>query len=868
MERDLNLDFPLLMFAAPVASPRQDLHGGAGSLTYPTHNRQRGRLAPQFRQLREQFHAALQEAPLGIDPDLVLVIEVAGSVSEFVRAAQRIPGMEWIGEWSDDELLPDADFHDERIGRDADTITRSFFLMFSNRAALNSMLGLWRAYSRSPEERLPHGLGRWKSVFRQLHTIRTWDERDRVPPTLLDDWGARLDAGVRVVPFEIELWFHQEINKRDAAEQSVRELIEAARGTVRATTLLPEIRYHAIVGDMPLEQLPVLFDNNIRLFRAQEIQYIRPVGQAFEPTRGAEPVELGDDIDRPTPDPNRLPVIAVLDGMPAEAHSLLADRIVVDDPDDWAGGIQVSDRSHGTAMASLVCLGDLSSREAPLTRRIYIRPILRPANPPWVDERREAVPDDVSFVDIVHRAVRRLFAEAPPGVGRIAVINLSVADASRMFDRILSPCARLLDWLSWQYKVLFIVSAGNHTAPLSIDIPRDSLAQQTMDNVERGLILALEMNGIDRRLLSPAESINALTIAATYRDFSVPPNVPHRQLASNRGLPSLYNAHGFGYKRAVKPDVLFPGGRFFIGEVLGNQNAQAKIEMFTGFSTAPGQRVAVPPRTPIAASTNFSRGTSNACAMATRSAAMTFELLNAPGAIRNGDPIPDEYIAVVIKALLVHGAAWGGYRETYEATLANRYPNRGSGDYLARYFGFGEVDVNRALRCDQNKITVFGFGSLAEDQAHIYSFPLPPALSAQRVLRKLTVTLAWLTPINAAHYDYRRAHLWFSFPEANANQATIARATRSEVHHRVTTRGTVQHEIFTGEDALVFAEGREVRIWVNCRSDAGKLDDSVPYCIAVSLETPNEANIPIYQQVAARVRPRARVRPQGPRARV
>ena len=66
----------------------------------------------------------------------------------------------------------------------------------------------------------------------------------------------------------------------------------------------------------------------------------------------------------PEPGPVRgAPIVALLDGMPVQAHTLLADRLIIDDPDDLESRALVSQRVHGTAMASLILHGDRKSRK-------------------------------------------------------------------------------------------------------------------------------------------------------------------------------------------------------------------------------------------------------------------------------------------------------------------------------------------------------------------------------------------------------------------------------------------------------------------------------------------------------------------------
>jgi hypothetical protein len=48
--------------------------------------------------------------------------------------------------------------------------------------------------------------------------------------------------------------------------------------------------------------------------------------------------------------------------------------------------------------------------------------------------------------------------------------------------------------------------------------------------------------------------------------------------------------------------------------------------------------------------------------------------------------------------------------------------------------------------------------------------------------------------------------------------------------------GTVQHELIEGRAALAFAAGDSLRINVNCRVDAGRLDAPVRYGLVATLE--------------------------------
>jgi len=144
---------------------------------------------------------------------------------------------------------------------------------------------------------------------------------------------------------------------------------------------------------------------------------------------------------------------------------------------------------------------------------------------------------------------------------------------------------------------------------------------------------------------------------------------------------------------------------------------------------------------------------------------------------------------------------------------------------------------------------MLGCGELANDEAHVYRIPLPPSLSGVRGLRRIVVTLAWLTPIHPRHRNYRGAALWFDIE--NEKLAT----KREDTEWRSARNGTVQHEIFEGERASAFAEDETMVIRVNCRADASSLEGSIKYGLVLSIEVAEELRVPVYDEISVRIRP-------------
>lgn len=109
-------------------------------------------------------------------------------------------------------------------------------------------------------------------------------------------------------------------------------------------------------------------------------------------------------------------------------------------------------------------------------------------------------------------------------------------------------------------------------------------------------------------------------IASSLRETWVHPYV-------GAGLPGTINAQGMGYRRAIKPDVLAPGGRVVVQEYLGS-TTEVVLDIYN-HTLLPDQVVAVPGRTPGDRNATWcTRGTSNATALVCRAAALLYNVLD------------------------------------------------------------------------------------------------------------------------------------------------------------------------------------------------------------------------------------------------
>ena len=591
---------PLLIFPTPELADRIYLHNGPYSIHIPSTDRQRERLTPQFTQLQSTFDSRrveVQQTLTGIDPERVLVIETIGSIDNFANAVKRIPGLEWMSELENDEIPPDEDFYNTSDREKK--INGRLYLVMTNQQSLREMLSLWHRYTQDPLFRFEYGLGRFKSLFKCLKDIRYWDVEDRFNNTrVIDVWKKELEyEGTRPIRFETELWYRDSESKRQEVQRTVTSLVNEFGGHVLTQSIIPEIAYHSLLAELPANSIQEIIDHPYTsLTKFDGIMFFRPVGQMAvgKGLRQGERREI--NLDEITELPNVLeePIIAVLDGLPLARHVLLSDRLVIDDPDNWAIDYLATDCEHGTGTTSLIIYGDLSNGIHPISRKIYVRPVFKPD--PLSPVRDECIPEEEELaIDLIHRAVRRMVEgeEGEPAVApAVKIINLSIGDPNRQFYYTMSPFARLVDWLSARYNLLFIVSAGNQLEPIDTGISRHRFDTLSHNQKEALLIRNLFNDLHNRKILSPAESINALTVGSSHDDSSGSNPRDSRLNLYDQPFPSPYSSFGLGYRRSVKPDLIFPGGRLLYDATMEHQG-HLYLEAVSSFSP-PGVQVALP----------------------------------------------------------------------------------------------------------------------------------------------------------------------------------------------------------------------------------------------------------------------------------
>lgn len=731
-------DRPIILFPVPERADREAKNPFFSRAKKPDYARQFNRLQPTFAVLQsafEQKNVRIQDSPVGINPDFALVFEIIGSADNFYTAVKHCEGLEWMFDQECDSFDPDDDFYevDKITGEKSDEqLSGKLYCVMTNQQAMNQMLSLWQRHKNGETDVFQRGFAGVRDVFTNIKNIRRWNAQDRIAETFaLEYWRENLafDGDISI-PFEIEIFYRAEVEKRQTAVRTISYEVVQLGGNVNQECVIEGISYHAMLVELPRNGIERLVNNyeNIGLAQVDDVMFFRPTCQSIFPAEiETETLAVQGEFAVPT-DP---PVIAILDGMPVQNHTLLQNRVVVDDPDGYANGYESKYRIHGTAMTSLVVYGDLNRNEAPIKSTVYIRPILKPkeVSP---DRFEEFVPSDKLFVDVLHRAILRIAqgeGANPPVAPTVKVINLSVGDPVRQLATTMSPVARLLDYLSYKYNLLFIVSAGNHPEIMGkMTTAFSEIKAATYEQRNKFFFDVIKDHQRNMKVLSPAESINSLTVGAIYDDFCTTVESDRFIYAVEQGMPSPSSSFGKGYRSMITPDVFYYGGRKFVRGDLHDKVVWALS------NREPGCKVAAPFGTGISSGQAFSFGTSDAAAQLSHEAAKCYDTLSQIFIDETGTDIPDNAKAILLKAMLTHGATWENI--CGKLSVATEEPEK----QLSRWIGNGIPNIEKVQHCTRERITLIGMGSLKKDEGDLFKLPLPIDFSSQLVRRKLTVT--------------------------------------------------------------------------------------------------------------------------------
>lgn len=777
---------------------------------------------------RDQNGLELRSDPSALAPERLLVFEVRGEIQNFINAIGKVSGLEFI----DQEELESDEQDDNPI----------VYLLVPDALALSNVTSLWRRWNQG--ENLGTGFAPWRDVFATLRDIRSWGPQDRVQSEERDIIAAEIadmtdDQRIRL---EIELVFRSNDVNANEAEADLSHAIVAADGRIVSRCRISDIGYHAILAELPVPSIRSIVEMSPASIAALDpVMHIRPQSMATA-------IEVGDFEEAaslPTLVVDRSPILALLDGVPVAQHPLLSGGMIVEDQFDLEPLAQVADRHHGTAMASLIMHGDRNRSEPRLRRRIHLVPVLGPG---------DEFPDDRLIVDIIYQAVYAMREGDEPSAPDVLIVNLSLGNARKPFHGRMSAWARLIDRLSYRFGILFVVSAGNHKTPF--DVPNYENFSQ-FENEQgaqrsRGTLSAIGQLIAERRLLSPSETVNGVTVGAANIDAVTPAD---RMATRNVDpFPSITTSNpssalGPGFAKSVKPDILMPGAKEHMTFVASGTTLSIKP---SSAARAHGLKVAAPPRNGVGNFESFTSGTSASAALASRTCHQIHDALE----LAYGNTfrsLSHAQRATLLKALLVHTATWPqATSELIKQTLGpsdNRQHVRQK-DNVRRFLGYGLVDPEAAVACTEDRATFWASGMLSRDQTVTIQVPIPICTNGQARPHKLQATLAWFTPVLAGRQSYRAVRLKLVVPDEISSLRVDA--TKTQPDQNQGRRGTVFSRHWVGDQAPIIGNNHFVTLSVQREPDQGAvIDDPIPFGLAVTYTMPGVTQI--YEEVRARL---------------
>lgn len=838
-----NNKFPLLALwkgeSKEISNHRKSFQG---RLHYPSKKAQIQKFEPCLSKLKDAFDKqkiSLTGNNENIDPECVLVFEVATGIDDFKQAIKSSK-LEWMCEYDTDFNSDNSFYYSEPQNFPTPSkISGKLYMTIANKAAILQLLSLWEKYKLNRD--FPKGLAKFKNLFSRLKDIRKWNSHDRFESTGVKDYiRDQLSQHPSSIKIEVELWYRHSSLKRAQARKSIEDSLYQYEGTIVKECTYSEIGYHGLIVEYPAFKMQEMIDDRDNdLINNDNIMWIRSSGQVVRLDKSEVfQIQIEQEIDSFS---EAKPVIALFDGYPMANHKLLRKKLEIADPDQYGNQYLAKNMIHGTAMASLIIYGDLNHQIGQLNSPLYVRPILKPIIDPHTgDAKSESVPNDELIVDLLHRAVKEI--KDDPKYNSIRVINLSIGNKDRPFNFEISPEARMIDYLSEKYNLLFFVSAGNTNSYSKLNILTSKFVNLSIDEQSKLLQQNKWLNQKGGRILSPAESINAITVGALNDDNCQYSNPTYGYINLKKGYPALYSALGGGFNNSIKPDCVNIGGReAYIIRNWGS--SELNLSPALPNTKGPGVLTAAPENT---TNVRYSCGTSDATALSSRICANLLPILHRVPNLS----LPPEYESVALKTMYIHCCSWdklGNYikEEVIDSNANNkRYQ-------VSRWIGYGVPNPGFVNYCTDQRVTLIGYGEIFQNHEIEFSFPLPQSLIAKAIQKTLTITLGWMSKISVKNKSYQLAKLSFK-PKDDILKSLMPNNIRADVDYNSSRRGTVQHEIFRDSKASTYLSDDKFVVTVSCKKEKA-LTKPTKFVLMATIEIPASSNINIYQEVKSAI---------------
>jgi exonuclease VII small subunit len=382
------------------------------------------------------------------------------------------------------------------------------------------------------------------------------------------------------------------------------------------------------------------------------------------------------------------PKVCVIDSGIQERHPLLKAAIDSQNSTCWIPGESdqtadyVSNGGHGTRVAGAI----LYPRNIPRTGQQQAICWLQNAR---VLDANCQLQDKLFPPDLITEIVNLYY-----GKHHTRIFNHSITGSVPCRTRYMSAWAAMIDELTYQKDILFIVAAGNLPLDRSIKSTRLSIA----DHLKANRLYPDYLLENSCRIANPAQSFQALTVGSLASDYY---NQPPLTSIAQQDKPSAFSCSGLGIWETIKPEAVEYGG-----DVVTDNNHIPSL-------TTPE---AICPE--LVRSTLNSRVAVAADNIGTSFAAPKVSHIAACLAAE----FPDES-CLLYRALIIQSARLPEWTKQSDINLF----------HAIRQIGYGIPNLERAIRNTENRITLITQGDrkIKARQAQVYQVQLPAELRSQ-----------------------------------------------------------------------------------------------------------------------------------------
>ena len=694
---------------------------------------------------------------------------------------------------------------------------RQAMAAFSSDPEMADFLSRLERYGRGP---VGQQSAYYEDLFDSIELVRSLEPGDVIDP----DVQAELqEHRTELLRLDIQCWCPESMPDARRRFDETRRAINAAGGAVVDSSF----RYEAGLSIIRADVRPAA------VWKLAAIDRVRQISLLPRPLLTMSAVAMAglDRIPPVLPPAPQAPVIAVIDSGIREAHPLLAPAVeaALSASDHIPDG--ADENGHGTLVASLALYGSLEQK---LQSKAPLRPAGRLLSIRVLDSRGY-FPDATVWAEHLASAIR-----LAAGYGA-KVVNLSLGDRRQPY-RPPGPTAvaALVDDLAREFDLVIVVSAGNF--PYA-EYPRDP----DIASVYPTWLLDHEEAG----LLPPAMSALALTAGALVPDKTqgarpVQDSVDV-QLLGKPGRPSPVTRVGPGIEEMTKPELMAPGGTYAYDTGLC-QFRETPYGKVVGAAALPPDRLLT-----------ADAGTSFAAPLVSHAALRVlgrYPMLSANA----------------VRALLL--ATAGPVDPVLDGSTDGVQRN-----VQLKLSGYGRVSAERAEFSADYRAVLLAEDALRTDQVHFYSVPVPDSFFNSGS-KMVALGLAFDPKVRSTRLKYLASHMSvFVYRGVAVEMVRAKYAIHSEDDAPPTELDRFLCEIQPADQTRLRGAnqaGRKVwkKAWDN-RYRNGELvivvrntnrwapaGDVQRYALALTIQTREDMEPPVYQQLRARLSILAEIKPE------